>query len=139
MKLIFLFSLLPLICTAALPQQDFIGSRITEFERVSYNFQLTKTALQKAPVWSPEAPFPPLSPRKAQEIATAQLQKLLPGQHRWMHISQITLEVLDDSYWIYLVTFDYVPPTPYSGPARLFTIPVYLDGSIITPHIRKQA
>jgi len=138
MKHALLLLLVPAMAAAALPQQDFIGSRATNFDQVSYDFRLTKTALLKAPVWNPNVPSPPLSPQKAQEIAAAQLKHLVPEVYQWMRVSTITLEVLDGPYWIYLVTFDYVPPTAYSGPARLFTIPVYLDGSIIIPHIGKR-
>jgi len=53
-----------------------------------------------------------------------------------MHIYTITLEALYDTVWVYLVTYDYFPPNGSTGPPRRFTVPVYFDGSTITPEIR---
>jgi hypothetical protein len=138
MKLICLFIFIPLICSASLPDGDFLGTRSSRFERADYDFSLTKTALLKAPKWDTESEFPPLSPKQAHAIAFAQLKKIIPEQYQWMRIYTVSLESLYDSDWVYLITYEYTPPTAYSGPMRLFTIPVYLDGTIITPLIRKE-
>jgi hypothetical protein len=73
-----------------------------------------------------------------EKIAAAQLKSLLPTQYQWMQTSAIALEKLFDDDWIYQVTFEYIPPTVYTGEPRLFTIPVYLDGSVIIPKIQKE-
>jgi hypothetical protein len=61
-----------------------------------------------------------------------------PDLHKQMRIYAITLEALYDTDWVYLVTYDYRPLTASTGPPRHFTVPVYLDGSTITPVIRKE-
>ena len=137
--LLILFVLLPHLCSAALPEGDFLGSRSCRFERADYDFRLTKTALEKAPKWNTaESEFPPMSPKRAQVAAFAQIKKLHPDLHQHMRIYTITLEALYDTDWVYLVTYHYIPPTPSTGPRRLFTVPVYFDGSTITPVIRKE-
>ncbi len=150
MKLAILIFLFPLVCLAALPEGEFLGSRTCKFERAFYDFRLTKTALQKAPKWNKEeSDFPPLSPKQAQAAAFSQIEELFteknsiknfakqPILSQHLRIHMIALESLYATDWIYLVTFDYFPPEGfYSGPPRHFTVPVYLDGSTITPRIR---
>jgi hypothetical protein len=137
--LLLLFVLFPHLCSAALPVGDFLGSRTCRFERSFYDFRLTKTALEKAPKWNPEdSEFPPMSPKQAQAAGFAQIKKLHPDLHKQMRIYAITLEALYDTDWVYLVTYDYRPLTASTGPPRHFTVPVYLDGSTITPVIRKE-
>ena len=137
--LLLLFVLLPHLCSAALPEGDFLGSRSCRFERAFYDFHLTKTALEKAPKWNPaESDFPPISPKQAQVAAFAQIKKLHPDLHQHMRIYAITLEALYDADWVYLVSYDYIPLTASTGPPRRFTVPVYFDGSTITPVIRKE-
>lgn len=136
--LILLSVLLPHLCSAALPAGDFLGSRTCRFERSDFNFRLTKAALEKAPKWNQEdSEFPPLSPKQAQVAAFEQVKKLHPELHQHMRIYTITLEALLNTGWVYLVSYDYIPPVGYTGPPRRFTVPVYFDGSTITPVIRR--
>ena len=137
--LLILFVLLPHLCSAALPEGDFLGSRRCRFERADYEFRLTKTALEKAPKWNiAESESPPLSPKQAQIAAFEQIKLLLPDLHERMRIQAITLEAYNTDWWVYLVSYDYIPLTGTTGPPRRFTVPVYFDGSTIKPVIRKE-
>ena len=75
--------------------------------------------------------------KKAEASALGQLKQLFPDKCQYMKTHLISLQALHETHWIYLVEFNYLPPENfYSGPARRITLPVYFDGSVITPHIR---
>lgn len=125
------------------PDPDFAGSRASVFKGHAYYFDLKKSSLAAEPKW--DAGCPPLTPKEAVGIATAQLQKLLPEDGSLMDLSSVALERYggvawnkDDwskDTWIYLVTFTYHPPGMWMDPQWTLTIPLYLDGRTIAPRI----
>ena len=89
----------------------------------------------KAPRWETKEEFPPLSPRKASEIALAQAKALRPDITLW-ELDRISLEPLGDGDWIYLVIY-LDGSDPAGGNVWELAIPIYLDGSTVTPKITK--
>jgi len=132
-----LLSLLLLFASfsAAFCGDDFLGTRSSRFKDADYNFDLTRSALARAAHWERDAEYPPLSPRKARQIALDQAKSLRPEVTNW-RLDRISLEPIGDADWIYLVTYQ-----DFSGPifgvAWSLQIPVYFDGATIQPKIRK--
>ena len=125
-------------CQAALADDDFIGWRSSNFKESVYQFRLTKSALQRAPKWNIQNEYPPLSPRAALAIALTQAKQLRPEVTIWnnsgIHLTPVSTPKQE---WIYMVSLeDYSNPI-FGVPFKL-DIPVYLDGSVIDPFIRKR-
>lgn len=137
MKLCFIFLIVPLVCVAGLPlpEPNIPRAFITQFKGFSYDFRLSKSALEKAPKWNSDSQFPPLSPIQAQIIAFTQIKKLVPEQSDGMIVNSISLESVFGTDWIYAVRFRH-NRGGFSSEPRLFTIPVLFDGSTISPVIR---
>ena len=144
MKTHFLAVVAAILGAASLSADDFIGSRESAFKESSYDFRLMKSAIAAAPSWLAGAESPPLSPRKAHEIALAQAQKLRPEVTTWRP-DDIRLEPVAggnagtylEAGWIYVVTLlDF--SGPIGGVPWQLEIPVYLDGSTISPVITKR-
>src|SRR5438132_9985735 len=68
-----------------------------------YEFHVSDQDLQKTPAWPAGQENPPLSPRRAIDIASKQLATLLPNGKDW-RLYEVTLRPIDDR-WIYLVQF----------------------------------
>ena len=89
---------------------------------------------------SAKAENPPLSEKKAKELATAFMKRVPFGDKMlgW-DIQTITLRRMsaEPEQWIYEVHFSAVPPGVWNGPLPWFTVPVRMDGSIPEPKITK--
>jgi len=101
-----------------------------------YEFVVTKADIANTPVWSRDSENPPLSPRRAGQIARTQLEELLPEGKAWL-LREITLAQLgDDVHWLYLVTFE---PPPFGHPAEkdpdFIRIIVLMNGKTTPPTI----
>src|SRR5262245_41906772 len=79
-----------------------------------YEFRITDEDLQKTPAWPPGQENPPLSARRATEIATKQMATLLPNGKDWQ-LEAITLRRVDNR-WIFVVQF--LEPPRADGPDR---------------------
>ena len=102
----------------------------------SYAFTASKSALAKTPVWDRQSEHPPLSPRRAEEIARRQLREFVPNGNDWL-LQGVTLSpVGDDLHWVYTVTF--MPPLPenvaQTGGDEMQLL-VLLDGSVVKPEV----
>jgi hypothetical protein len=102
----------------------------------SYEFTATKADLAKTPVWPVGTEQPPLTPRRAEEIARRQLQQLVPGGGDW-RLEGITVSPLgDDLHWVYSVEFS--PPLRRDVAEfgrDYMRLLVLFDGSAIKPKI----
>jgi len=124
-------------------QSELVGFRSSTFKGTIYSFKITKSSLDKTQ-WKESDTFPPLSPRAAYQTALKQAKQLRPEVTNW-NVASVALTtplIPSDEHrkynggWIYLVKLqDFSGPifgTPYS-----LEIPVYLDGSVINPEIKK--
>lgn len=133
--------LLATLNTPCLPAGDFVGSRVSQFKESIYDFRITSSELAASPTWDADATGPALPPLMAHRIALAQAQKLRPEVIRWK-LSDIRLEPVGDhnrhayleENWVYIVTLQDFSG-PIAGLPGQLVIPVYLDGSTITPKI----
>src|SRR5262245_5045785 len=74
-----------------------------EYGGKKYEFHITDQDLQRTPAWPAGQENPPLSPRRAVEIASKQLATILPGGKDW-RLYEVTLRPIENR-WIYLVEF----------------------------------
>lgn len=127
--------------TPGLPAGDFVRSRVSQFKETLYDFRITRSELAASPTWDADATGPALPPLMAHRIALAQAQKLRPEVTKWK-LSNVRLEPVGDhnpfacleENWIYIVTLQDFSG-PIAGVPWQLEIPVYLDGSTITPKV----
>ena len=127
LQILFLFA-------ALLPAQ--VETTFTvEYSGKKYEFHIANQDLQKTPAWPATQENPPLSPRRAIDIASKQLAALLPNGKDW-RLYSITLRPMDDR-WIYLV--DFLEPLRGDNTVQQvsssFQIVVLMNGVAITPKV----
>lgn len=100
--------------------------------------KLSRDELIKTPAWQPESEYPPLSPRKAEDLGIATLAKIM-GKRQWT-TPDISLQAFDvtqgtsdhrDIRWIYVLHFTLLGMTAYEGGHA--NIIVLMDGTVIEP------
>jgi hypothetical protein len=125
-RILFLFA-------ALLPAQ--VETTFTvEYGGKKYEFHLADQDLQKTPAWPATQENPPLSARRAVDIASKQLAALLPNGKDW-RLYSVTLRPMDDR-WIYLV--DFLEPLRRDNSVQQsssFQIVVLMNGVAITPKV----
>jgi hypothetical protein len=106
-----------------------------EYGGKKYEFHIPAEDLQKTPAWPPGQENPPLSPRRAIEIASNQLGTLLPNGKDW-RLFEVMLRPIDNR-WIYLVEF--LEPLRGNDAAQQtatgFQIVVLMNGVAVMPRI----
>jgi hypothetical protein len=103
-----------------------------EAEGKQFNFKLTHADVRYTPLWSPNAPNPPLSPRRAEEIARKQLEQFVVEPGRWQ-LTEIRLINFGDNHWAYVVSFHGQYPSEVAG---FFEIPVLMNASVVEPEVK---
>jgi len=78
---------------------------------------------------------PPLSAKKAQEIALSLVQKLRPEVEVW-NLDLIGIQPIGDSDWIYLIKYS-DRTGMIAGVPWAMEIPVYMDGTVPEVKIKK--
>src|SRR5205085_6896163 len=104
-----------------------------EYAGKKYEFHIPDQDLQKTPSWPAGQENPPLSPRRAIDIATKQLGTLLPDGKDW-RLYEITLRPIEN-HWVYLVQF--LEPLKGDGAGKQlssgFQVVVLMNGTAINP------
>jgi hypothetical protein len=101
--------------------------------------RVTREQLLKTPVWRVQDDSPPLSPRRADVLATARFQKLVKDVTRskdtkyFMRDSISLVDMGDNLHWVYVVSFMWTGAI--SGPAPQVRIMVLMDGTVIEPKV----
>jgi hypothetical protein len=112
--------------TDSVEYQVLIGDKV-------FKTTITREQVAKTPAWSASADFPPLSPRKADQLAAAKFHKLLPDKSDWERKRIIIESIGDDAHWYYLIEF--APFEPQLGRQASLEIVVLMDGKIIEPTV----
>ena len=125
-----------LIVTALLAVQ--VETTFTvEYNGTKYEFHISDQDLQASPAWPANQDNPPLSARRAIDIASRQLAELLPNGKDW-RLYEVTLRSIDN-HWVYLVQF--LEPLRSTGAgqqeSRGFEIVVLMNGVAVMPRISK--
>ncbi len=98
-----------------------------------FKTEVTREQVAKTPAWAASADYPPLSVRKAEQLAEAKFQKLLPDKSDWERKRIIIESIGDDAHWYYRVEF--APIEPQSGRQGSLEIVVLMDGKVIEPEV----
>lgn len=111
-----------------------------DFKPVTY--AIRESQLEAVPEWSPEEDFPPLSPRKAIEVATNGLRMLekrgLVKRHvetdKWKLIEASLVPVRDEK-WFWKMRFEVIPGDGRgsTGISAEATVVVLMDGVVLVP------
>jgi hypothetical protein len=99
-----------------------------------YDFHISQDELQKTPAWPAAQENPPLSARRAIDIATKQLATLLPNGKDW-RLYEVTLRQIDNR-WVYLVEFlEPIRPGAERQLAAGFQLVVLMNGTAVVPKV----
>jgi len=99
---------------------------------------ISREELIKTPIWQPGKDYPQLSPRKAEDLALAQLTKMM-GKRQWT-TPDISLRAFDlehgngyhpDIRWIYVLQFRFLGIRDNEG--GYANIIVLMDGTVVEP------
>ena len=116
-----------------------IGSELLNPDSVQFMSRVTREQLARTPVWKEDSEFPPLSPRKAQDLAQAMLRKVA-GERHWAQ-PDIYLKPFDvtsddgdhrEVRWLYVFHFGLLSNTD-NNQAGSFNIIVLMDGTVMEP------
>jgi hypothetical protein len=106
-----------------------------EYNGKKYEFHIPDQDLQKAPDWPATQQNPPLSARRAIEVARDEISMLLPNGKDW-RLYEVTLRPIDD-HWIYLVQF--LEPLSGDGKGQQlssgFQVVVLMNGVAVMPRV----
>jgi len=100
-----------------------------------YSHKASEWNLTNAPLWNPAREEPPLSLRKAVEIARESLGRYVKKAND-MSVERIELKPLGVDKWIYLVAFYCWKGACEDEAGRYFRIYLKMDGSVIEPEIK---
>ena len=101
-----------------------------------FHFKVTDTDVLSAPAWAMNAPNPPLSARRAQEIARKQLDKFVREPSKWYFHELSLIDFGDHIHWLYVVRFERDYPADIAVTfGDYFEIPVLMSGAIFQPKI----
>jgi hypothetical protein len=100
-----------------------------------YEFRISDQELQQTPAWQPGQENPPLSARRAMDIARKQLVTLIPNGKDW-RLYAVTLRPIQDR-WVYLV--DFLEPLRADGGGKQlssgFQVVVLMNGTAVMPRV----
>jgi hypothetical protein len=106
-----------------------------EYGGKKYEFRISDEDLQKTPAWAPAAENPPLSARRAIDVARKQLATLIPNGKDW-RLYAVMMRPIEDR-WIYLVEF--LEPLRGDGGGQQvsagFQLVVLMNGVAVTPRV----
>jgi hypothetical protein len=89
-----------------------------------------------APVWNPADDHPPLSPKRALELARAELAHVVSDVPAWQ-LNGIELRPMTpDGHWIFVV--EYSKLATDGGFAPYLSFVVLMDGTVIEPKLQKR-
>lgn len=124
-----------LLLAAALLVAQLDTTFTVEYGGKKYEFQISDQDLQKTPAWQPGQENPPLSARRAIEVATKQIATLLPNGKDW-RLYAVTLRPIEGR-WVYLV--DFLEPLRGTGAGQQlsagFQVVVLMNGTAVAPRV----
>jgi hypothetical protein len=112
-------------------------SAIGKMDNRHYEFKVSRADILRTPVWASDADFPPLSARKAQEIARREMQVLLPsGKQQWELRETTIADMGDGMHFVYVIQFE--PPSDGQGciGCEFMRILLLMDGTVPKPIVK---
>ena len=138
MKRTFLLIVMTL-CFCAICQAQTSASFPNYYDGKIYESKVTPEMLERSPAWLESADSPPLSPRRALEVAEEYLPKFVSKAKKWRN-SKISLYPVGEK-WVYVVEFTEQLPEDvrkYDGPAHLFSVLVLMNGEVVIPVVKRR-
>ena len=124
-----------LLLTAFLAAAQVETTFTVQYGGKTYDFRITDADLQKTPAWAATQENPPLSARRAIDIASKQLAALLPNAKDWK-LQDVRLQAIDNR-WVYLVGFvEPLRPNVADQVTRGFQIVVLMSGVAVMPLVK---
>jgi hypothetical protein len=113
-----------------------LGNTVSSyFQDKRYDFKFSCDVLKTTPAWPDANDGPPLAPRGALRVASAQLAALMQNAESW-RLSEISLRsACDEPRWFYVITFSPSPPRPDGGIFFPFGLVVLMDGQAVEPRV----
>jgi hypothetical protein len=101
-----------------------------------YDFDVYQNDLAQTPPWRAEDEYPPLSPRRAEMSARAQLKELVTEPERWNRGAIALHQLSGGDRWIYVVHFSgFHPPGVHDGAVPQMRLVVLMNGHVIKPRV----
>ena len=122
------------LSAAARAQSPVIFLQFSYHEGKQYESKVTIETLESSPVWADGQENPPLPARRAVELASAQLSKIVPDGSKW-GLQRILLQPVG-SKWVYVVEFLEPPPADNLSPdgrRDTFSVVVLMSGEAVEP------
>jgi hypothetical protein len=102
-----------------------------------YEFTVTDADIARTPVWAASADFPPLSARKAQDIARREMQKLLGGGKQPWELRETTIANMGDGmHFVYVIQFEPLNDGQGCTMCDFMRILVLMDGTVPKPIVK---
>jgi len=130
--------LLSLIVVASPLLSDIVGGYFAsgKMDNKQVEFKASAGDILRTPVWKSDADFPPLSARKAQDIARRKMQELLgSGKEPWRLEETSIIDLGDGAHFAYVIQFVEQPSTGCIS-CDFVRVLVLMDGSIPSPTIK---
>ena len=125
------------LSAAARAQSPVVFLQFSYHEGKQYESKVTIETLESSPVWTDGQENPPLAARRAVELASARLSKIVPDASKW-GLQRILLQPVG-AKWVYVLEFLEPPPAgnvPLDGRRETFSIVVLMSGDAVEPTIR---
>jgi hypothetical protein len=104
-------------------------------DQKEYQFKASEADILRTPIWKPDAAFPPLSARKAQEIARTEFDHLFGKmKHPWA-VRETTIVDVGDGHFVYVIQLEQWPPEEACTMCDYMRIVVLMDGTVPKPRI----
>jgi hypothetical protein len=100
----------------------------------AYSYKISEEDLVNTPSWNPEKGGPPLSLRKAVEIARVNLRRFVKKADG-MAVEKIELRQMGIETWLYQIGFHCWKAECEDEAGNSFTIYIKMDGSVIEPEV----
>jgi uncharacterized membrane protein YkoI len=105
-----------------------------QYDGKTYEFHVPQDDLKKTAAWTTAQENPPLSVRRAIDIAAQRLATLLPNGNDW-RLHAVTLREIDNR-WVYLVEFlEPLRPGVEQQTAAGFQLVVLMNGTAVAPRV----
>jgi hypothetical protein len=112
-------------------------SAIGKVDDKHYEFTVSQGDILRNPIWTLGADFPPLSARKAQEIARGKMQELLgSGKEQWVLRETTIIDMGDGMHFVYAVYFEPPPGRESCTMCDFMCILVLTDGTVPKPILK---
>ena len=102
-----------------------------------YAYNISANDLQNTPSWKPEQEDPPVSLRKALEIARKNLSRFVKKSNAF-EVENINLIQMDGNKWLYDISFHCQKKECQDAAGSNFKFFIKMDGSIVEPKVRKE-